>query len=596
MSKLRCLSLGFTLLLLVPVGCKKTVTAPRVEGLQFTAPEKNHQALAVTVSMRSPEGLIARAADVSAALGLPTTAADIRTMALARSDVPVALLEPLDLSRPVAMVFVARDTKSPKGDPHAAVALSARSADAANKFIAALGTELSRKENAREIKRANGEKIWVVARQETLVLSETLEGLIAAGAHAIATRDSAKEDLRISFFPDGLAASAQADLKTKLAELRKEFVESAVGQASAQGGNPEAMRKYMDATFSMYSDWVLETRVGDLVLSVDDRDGVRLQGRVHAKKGTPLEKRFAENNPATLDPAIANGSNPALIGAYNLAPQWIDSYVTMFSGLVGSMNLKDAPSETVLRDFFNTMPRAMSVRMDSDGKRPAISMIGRKKGLQAEPTFKGWAQFLGSGFMDTLLKAGGAPDVPSISWQSKDTAGVFAATYPKKPKSEMGRQINKMVTAIFGEPRIAVTCDIRNEIMAISNEPGSRARIEKMHASLSAPLSPEIKELVDETRGMEGFMSVDILAMVKMVTTSAGALDPSAAQVGAMMNFIPGLDKLPVPIIFGYRGGEALVLDMHIPMRTVRSVGSILGPLRGMGIGGPPGGALEPGP
>jgi len=31
-------------------------------------------------------------------------------------------------------------------------------------------------------------------------------------------------------------------------------------------------------------------------------------------------------------------------------------------------------------------------------------------------------------------------------------------------------------------------------------------------------------------------------------------------------------------------------------MRTVRSVGSILGPLRGMGLGGPPGGALDPGP
>jgi len=597
MSKLRCLSLGLVLLALGPVACKKTVTAPRVEGLQSTPPEKNHQALAATVSMRSPEGLVARAADVSAVLGLPTTAADIRTMVLARNNVPAEQVEQLDLSKPVALAFVARDTKGPKGDPHVAIVVSARNAEAATKFVASLGTELSRKENAREIKRATGETMWIVVRAETLVLAETLEGLVAAGGHAIGARDSAKEDLKVSFFPEGFAAVEQVELKTMMESLRKSFVEGAVADASVKGGNPEATRQYMDSTFGVYSDIVLDTRAADLVLTVDDRDGVRLQARIHAKKGSPLEKRVAVREPATLDPAVASGPPPAMIGAFNLSPYVIDTYVTAFVNIAKNANLKEIPSEKLVREVFNSLPTTQSFRMHNDGNRPSMLLIGQKKGLKAEPTFKIMNEFFSSGFVDALIKSGGATDVPTASWKSKDTSALFSLTYPKQPKTEMGRTINTMVSTIFGEPRISIAYDIRDETMIMSNEPGASARIEKARDSRSAELSPEMKELVDETRGMEGFLSLDILALVKLGASAASAVEPSAGQVGAMMNFIPGLDKLRVPIIFGYRGGEALFVDMHIPMRTMRSVGSILGPLRGMGLGGgSPGGALEPGP
>ena len=127
---------------------------------------------------------------------------------------------------------------------------------------------------------------------------------------------------------------------------------------------------------------------------------------------------------------------------------------------------------------------------------------------------------------------------------------------------------------------------------------GPQADSELVRLSTSAPkgVDPDVQQLLNEMKGREGFAYMDIFGFVRPVLTNMAKSEPSLAQANAMLSFIPGVEKLRIPMMMSYVGGSELTVDWFIPLRAFENVATIARPLMGLaGGGGPTGGALAPG-
>lgn len=558
-------------------GCKKAVTAPPVEGLR-PADDARAQ-LVATVTLAPPAGTLAKVDALAAKLQLPFSGKDLATSIAAGNNLPDDALAQLDPGRSIGIALVARGRDAP---PLEAIAATARSPQAAEKLVAGLGTTVEQQKGARKLQRPGGTTLWVTMRGGGLLASSSLEGLQTAGALALEAQQPAPDDAVVRLFPDALARSQGTDVKTALANFRKEAVEQQMAQAEARGGPvpSPAERLTLEAALDAVLEPVGETTVAAVSLSLDAARGVSFGLRMHPRPRSAFAARVARKAPYALDPAVlATGVEPiAFAVAVGESSFWLDAYERLLAaqsqgGLDGAADVVQRwrTLRPQLTGAVSGTTRLTKAGFAYDFVMPARSAPAALDAVAALVTAPGFAQLLGA------LYGKAAPRVHA----RREDAGVRAEL--AFPVRDRPGDPGTMVKALLGTPTLSALFAAGGGRLVAATEPGARTRVAALARGGTGSPPPELAAALAETRGADGLVYVDLWATARPIIPLV--VDPQQARLFGAATMLPGLDQLRLPLVISYRGGATLDGEMRVPMATLTSAASWLRPLLGMAGG-----------
>jgi hypothetical protein len=592
--------LGVALLALLPAltSCKKNLTTPPVP--RVLAPEAQHRDLLVaTVTLRSVENTLVAAGEVATEAQLPFDAGQLRVLIIARSGVPEALLGKLDLHQPLGMAFIGRG----KGNsPFSAAAATAKSANDAKQLITTLGQKVSEKQGATQVKTSEGTDMWILAEENVLVASDSFEGLVAAGAHALAARQVKGDDLEVLLYPEAMARADGTDLETALANFKAGMIEET--RKNARTKKPALMEEdaavaYMSAMLDFYFDFARQSEAIGVSLAVGKDRGLVLRGALRPRNGSELARRIKTPTPYKLAPSMTEGPPPVMLSASHIAPWMVEPYEKMLAALEGSKVPGIRPMVQGGLGLMRAMRGHVSGRVNLDAKGFEYSWVADVSAeTKPDDLMASIEKTLGPDGMGTMFKTlekSPQPGNPGLAYKFS-RKGDTARTEMKFKFSKKDVKEAEALRAFLGSDGLTFVTRVSDGKLLFTTEPGADARLTALGATAPTTVHPEMQQVLDETRGEEGFFYVDLLGFIRQAATTIGKSDPSAAQASAMLSFLPGIDKLRVPLLFTFRGGDQLTAQMKIPMRTFKGVGTVAGPLLGAGMGQGMGGALAPAP
>jgi hypothetical protein len=591
-----CLILGSA------AGCKKTVmnTTPTVvsaPSIFKPAPETQNKVVA-SISISGLEGTLAKVGTLSSKLGLPFGTEQLRQMLIAQSGLPPALLAHLDLAQPVGSAMIGREKDK---SPFTAVAAAAKSAKDAVSFIAEMGTKVGEDKGAIHVKMADGSEQWVYAAGLVLVGSDSLEGLQAAGAQAMAARQTKGEDFVATVFPSAIAMSQGTELRKALTDGRAALM-AAVREQSAKTPSPmpvDVTEKLLAALLDPYIDQLADTQSVDLAMAVDPAVGLKFLGRIHPIAGSKFSKSISKVIPYEVDPALAAAPLKAGFFAIRYSPEMLTTYGEALSAL-GEMSL---PGLKALAHGSQTLIKALSGHTSGtftfDGGMNYNFVAPLLPETDPNAVMAAADELFGPQGMGALIKEsakqlpkGSKLKIPQVSWKRQGLKG--RVEFPMS--FGLGTKEEKQMRMLFGGDKLSYLIAVAGGKLYGIMGPQADADLVSLSTTTAKGVDPDVQQVLNETKGREGFAYMDIFGFVRPIMASMAKTEPSLAQANAMLSFIPGVEKLRVPMIMSYVGGNELTGEWFIPLRAFENVATIVRPLMGMaGGGGDTGGALAPG-
>ncbi len=572
--------------------CKKNVTTPPVATTPFVSPQDNQRQLVANVSVRGIEGSIATLSAMSKDLRLPFGAEDLRAMLMARTGLPESLVQHLDLSAPMGFAVVGRQKGT---SPFTAAAMAAKSKKDAKAFVAALGTKLREEKGAVAVRSANGSEMWIYVDDTLLVGSDSLEGLRAAGGHAMASRRAPAEDIVARFFPEAYAQTEGTDLKTALRDLRMDIMAEVRRNAGASPLPPEALETLMGAAVDAFVDPLVDTQAIDVALAFDSTLGVRLLSHMLPKPQTALAKSFGVVKPYTVDGALLSAPLPAGLFAVTYGPDTIRRYQQALQKLAG-INVPGVKAMVAgLQTLAASLTGSQSGRFGFDKGLEHTLIAPLNAGVTGETTMGAVENLLGPAGLGTLVRethrqnamatplGTPAPPEPKMTWQRQGLKGRLDITAP----ATNSRRTDAAVFEMLGGDHLGYSVMVSGQRLLMTSSPRGDAHLAQFaNATATSASDPQMQQVLKETAGREGFVYMDLFQLLRPALATAAKKEPSLAQANAMLAFIPGVDKLRVPLIASYVGGPQLTMELAVPYRTLKNVSALLGPLLGMGLGG----------
>ena len=567
-------------------GCKKTVPGPPVEGLRPAEQERPN--LVATVTLAPLDRTMGKVNTLSQKLSLPFAGKDLITMFTAQNDVTPEVLAHVDTTQPVAVAYVAA-----KGKDHApveAMAATLREDDGADKIAAALGQVQEKQRGARRLRRPSGASVWVASHRKTFLASSSFEGLAAAGALALEAQKVPADDVVFTVHPDAVARWRQTDVRTALAQFRKEAVDDQIAAAERRGGPvPGAAERVMiDATLEALTDPIAESSAGALSLNVDPERGIRVAARLDPKPGSALAKRMATPTPYAVDPALLapGGGGGAVIGLWSVGPGpfWLDLYGKVFAaqakaGLKGAaeVNRHYQAVRPLLTGAGSGTLRASRAGIGVDlllpvaGPAPAAALDA----VAALALSRGLVELLGE------IYGRSAPEVRA----RREGATVRAEL--AFPVRDRPGDIGTALKAVAGSSTLTALVSTSGGRLLAVTEPEASARLAALTAAAMAPAGAraaaggaDLTAALAETRGRDGVFYIDLWAVARPALTAA---DTQAARMIGMISALPGFGNLKLPAVMSYQGGQRFEAELRLPMSALANVAAVMRPLMGIG-------------
>lgn len=597
-------------------GCKKNVTTPPVATTPLLPAQETQTHLNATFTLRSLEGSLGAAGALAQSLGLPFGANELRTMLLAKSGLPESLLAHLDLSQPLGIAVIGRQKGT---SPYTAAAVMAKSPEAAASFVDASGTKIGEDKGAIHVRGVTGSDLWFYRDGALLVGSDTLEGLRTAGAHAMGSRHGHGEDLLVNLFPEAMARAEGTTLRAALDKARSDVLEVLRRDADKTGQLVplEALERMVSSLFDAYAAPLADARQVDMAVSLDASRGLRLISRLHPAAGSPLAKSVGTVVPYVLEPAFKRQPPPAALFSGTYTAQTLERFRQAMDAL-GEVKL--AGVKEVARGASALLAASQgqqSISFSMDKGFQYASVVELKPGTDPEALMGALDEALGPAGLGALMKeaskqaekeardaaAAGkgrtkaaALEFPRLTWKRQGLRGRLEMTLPRTARSAPARAREDMVLkqVLGGESLVYTVALTPGRMVVVSGIDGESQLAALLSGDGAGGVDPEVQRVLDETKNREGFLYVDLFRMLRPMLTAAAAVEPSLNQANTLLSFIPGIDKLRLPLISSYVGGEAFTMDLFVPRRTFENLATILRPLMGMGLGGS-GGALAPG-
>lgn len=606
------LALVFTCLALSAPGCKERKAAVEAKAPSakaalpafFQNPEQTKPRLLALVKIPSLNKSLATVGAVANKLELPLEAATLRQAALAPLALPEDVWARVDGSRQVVFAMLAGEKGAAATT---AIAGWARSAKDAEALVAILGNKVGEDAGTLHIQRPDGRSMWLFLKGAQMVASETLEGLKTAGAHAWAVHGVAKEDVLAALFPEAMARAEGTTLREAVDKARAQFMDLVALQAAQPGATPspfppEVMEKMLAAFADPFLDQLVETAAVTLALVVDEADGLLLRGRVHPVEGSAFAKTLAQGKPASLAPAFAQGALPAGLFAATYSAETLDRYAQAMAALAKV----DAPGMKELAEASEQLMKALgggysgSFSFENGLGYSFVATLA--EGANPETVMNALDRALGPSGLGALMKAANKADKgarrrgkpgPTLAWKRQGLTGKLEVPLLL---AEMPAAERQRIRQVFGSDKVTYTFAIVNDRLLGIVHPRPEEEIARLTQDTQAKPSPAMAQVLEETRGAEGFVYIDLMGLVRPVLQASAQGNPEMAQANAMMAMLPGLQALSVPMIMSYAGGEALTANLALPLRTFENLATALRPLFGMFKAAEPPPAAPPAP
>lgn len=576
-------------LLLAPLlvwGCHKP-QGSSLGALALAPADSTRARLLGTLTVPSLEGTVDKAATLARNLGLPFGAADVRSLLLARTGLPVDVLDQADLRRPIGVAFLAPEAartgagKTPaNAEAFTAAALTPRSADSAAKLIGALGTKVATRGDATQVRRPDGTLLWILPRGSLLIGSGSLEGLLAAGAHALEASRAASDDVQLRVFPDAWAAAEGTTVREALARVRQDIVTPPPGSARRMSAGAAAS---VAASWDALADFLADAQEGEAGLRVDTARGISLVMRGRPRDRSALAQTLASLQPYAPDATLLSGPAPDLAWVSGANDAWAVFVRRYLDGLTRAGLASAGPARAAAERLTATLTGAGSgvVRL-SNGFDAAYSYDLRPS-VTPDAALDAFAASVAPAALPALLREVSGPDAPTLHTRREGklvTVDVeFASARP---------EMRKMMRALYGSEGFTPVVTAGGGRLVTVSGPDARNRTTRLAASPPAPadVSPELASALAESRGAHMVVYVDVLGLARpALRVAAGQDDPNAAQLSGVLSTLPGLANLHLPIIATLQGGTRLDAELRIPLATLKSAADFARPL--MGLAGP---------
>lgn len=586
------------------VGCKKKssplapkeIKAPAFF-LEAAATQDQRVALVVIPSVG---GTIEKLGAIAGKLQLPTDAAALRSLVVGPLGLPEVAWTHIDETKPMGLAMMAGKENRPSPTALAAQARSNKDAEA---LVGALGQKVETRDGAFRVKRPDESEVWLYVDGDDVVASDTFEGLKVGGAHALGARTKVNEDVLATVYPEAIAKANGTTVRQYVTDLRTKALET-LREQSATTPSPmpfEATEQMLAAFIDPYLDDLSDMAAADVALIINDKDGLVLRSRAHPKADSAFARRLAKVTPYKVAPALLEEASPVALFAATYSEEALHRYANAMAGLAQM----DLPGMAAIASGTQAALAQMGTSYSgqaSFGDALTYSFVGDlKEGADPLALMDGLELAFGPKGMGLLMKHG----APAAKGRAKGQAGVPAVVWKRQgltARLEMplvgatgDKKVQAQMQQLFGGNRLTYTFAIANGKFFGLMHPRPEAELARLTEGKEPAPAPAVQAALAATEGSEAFGYFDVLGFVRPFIRSGAKVDPAMGQANAMMGMLPGLATMSLPVLFSYKGGEAMTAQLALPMATLTNVAELARPLMGMMMGAAArGGAATP--
>jgi hypothetical protein len=497
---------------------------------------------------------------IAKALSLPFDKAVQRKSFLDSLKAPEALVNALRTDGPLAIA--AFPPKQAGKAPEVVVAVQVKSPEAIQSAIAGMGQPVATQDDAKSYK-VGAETVWLLARGNLLVASQSLETLVLGAAMAMEGAVSSEDDLKVQVSPEAIAKSQGTDLKTAVSALLADLTAS----LKSMPGQSPLSAQVLEGMLKPAADRLTEVEQAGLSVRLDAQKGAALRLEVSPRKDSKLAAMLGKSTPYKLDTRVVPEGEPLALMAFSptdmLATLWTDLRPLVVKGKDGEEAAKQI--DVVLNAFSFGGSGAMAI---ADKQMQIASVYGMRKGADGEVFLSTIAALMKGGWYQSLLSAGEMKGKVSVK---RDKDVLLVNTTQDAAKNIPPALAEAMKSMGLTSQTMALLADQGSFFCTTGKN--AAARVRQLVSAEPRKPSGLAASAVAESAGADGFFYMDIGQFMKL---GAGAM-------GAGEN--PMLSSLRLPLWFSYRGGKSPTLDVRVPMELARGVAAFAPMLMGMGMG-----------
>jgi hypothetical protein len=543
--------------ILFAAGCAKSAVAPGFLHPALTPAEASRGRLVARLVVPSLDRTSATVDEMRAQGSLPFGAAELRGMLLARLALPEDAIKLVDTGRPISFAFVAPPAPG-EAATLSAGAIALRAPEGAGAFVDALGTLVGSDRDILQLRRSDGDPIWILRVGQALAWSSSREALVEAGAHALDARVDSADDLLITGYPAAWARSQGAELTGGHQPLKQRLLGQLDGRR--QRPRPAADRAALDAVFDFLLRPLPETELLDLRLTLGQQRGAQIALRAAPRPGSAFAARTAARKPFSVAGA-AQPAEPRLGGlaAIGEDPAFLELLFAVVEAQARA-GVSGAPATAQrLKPLIARLSGAAVGILRPQGPELGFDLL--------LPTRSG----VGSGIViDELATLLADPGLSALMRHLYRIDGPVRATRENdRLRVDLGGSLTVLAAGAPGH-------------LVLATEPGAADRIAALTGSrtgpVAAPTGPApaaLQVALDESRGREGLVFADALALVGPLLSATGAAREARMVQGLLS--MPGVSGRQLPLWLSFGGGASLAVDLRLPIESLTTAAGLLG-------------------
>ncbi len=470
-------------------------------------------------------------------------------------------LERLDATRPLSVIWLVRDAKQPVGW---CAALAFKDEKFAKQSLETLGTVKEEMAGAKHLKTPSGEMVWAAAAQRQLVLSDTLETLLAGGTSAMATQTTpVLGQMLFTINPAIMAKSTGRSLDALSADLlAKMLVELEKAQPNKK--LTPASKKLTEGMFKALAPALSQIAVGRLSLEFGSQNGLLLRAEMQPTKDSSLGEKLSHASPYAFDTALPVRGDASMGMAWGDMKVWATEWANV-------LQESSASGKTMAKEVRGLMESLNGGSCAVDLKKPdltAMCSLTVRPGVKSAQVLDQYVSFArSSNEWEAELEA--RKPAPLKIKRGGKVVEIDKTVERKNPREQA------IMKALFGGSVIRMALEARNDriILAMGGKPRQVLK-EYGKVSAGAEGAPIFKRALLDSAGADFMGFADVMALFNRIL--GAAKDAAGPQVGMMMAAVPGLADLRAPLVMSGSAGRIPALELQIPFGTLQNVARVV--------------------
>jgi hypothetical protein len=478
-------------------------------------------------------------------------------------------LDRLDVTRPVAVIWLARGADEPAGW---CAALAFKERAFAWDALQTMGTSATHSEGTFERRLPSGDRVWGAVKDRQLLLSNSHETLLATGALAITAQKTPMSGQALfTLSPLVLARSMGQSLEGFAAGVLSAAMDEMEKDASRTGKPLTPAHKKMSQAFLKALIRPLsEMAVVRVSLEIGDRRGVALRAEVQPTPSSGLAAKAASISPYAFDPALPVRSDASAVLAWGDMAPWLTDWAEVMeaSGPAGHAASRDLALVRELEDGGSCVVDVGAVPM------VFLCSLKVRPGFDPPGVLARTLAFLESSNAWEAEIDGRKPSPLKVKRMGK-------VVETERPLAAKDARVLSAVKAVMGDSVVHTAMTVKDDrvLLAIGRNPRELLdRYGKAPGSRD-DAAPILRRILLDTAGAHLLGVVDVASALRKVL--AQSEEPTGLQLGAMMAVVPGLAELRTPVVLSGGGGTVPVIEFQVPFGSLQNVARVVGVFMG---------------